>query len=139
MAVTTPASMPAMNPPATPNFVAPTSAPNAPETITPSRLMLMIPARSPTISPSAANASGVAVRTVASRNEDAALICPSYSSEQFELSETQRARGSPRLLRPTRQPMAHPRRAASRFHLPRAHRRQFQSRQRRGGDERGET
>ena len=44
------------------------SAPNAPASIAPSRPMLMSPVRSTSSSPSAAKASGVAVRTVAARN-----------------------------------------------------------------------
>src|SRR5581483_80917 len=40
----------------------------------PSRLMLMIPARSTTVSPIAAKSRGLVVRTVASRNVPAALL-----------------------------------------------------------------
>jgi hypothetical protein len=64
-AIAIPLTIATANPAATPPAVAPTSAPNAPARITPSKPMLIIPARSTTHSPVAASASGVAVRIVA--------------------------------------------------------------------------
>ena len=58
----------AANAPGTPVAAATATAPNAPAMIVPSRPILIVPDRSTSVSPNAASASGVAVRTVASRN-----------------------------------------------------------------------
>ena len=73
-AIAAPPPAAARNPAATPPAEAPATAPNAPAMTTPSSPTLMTPACSASVSPSPANRSGVAVRTVACRNAPAVVL-----------------------------------------------------------------
>ena len=93
-AVRTPAAIAAANAPGTPAAAATATAPNAPAMIVPSRPILIVPDRSTSVSPNAASASGVAVRTVASRNG----AIGSITVLQRPLAARRRASGASRKL-----------------------------------------